>query len=307
MTVELVILNYNGQHHLEHLLPTALREAENYGSDCQVVVLDNRSTKDDVAWVAREFPSVKVWLAPRNEYLFSYNEYAKQSTAEILILLNNDLKLCENFLPPLLRYFNQEDVFSVGAAALDWDGENFLCGPARLDFKNGFYSWDYQVHKQELAHTLFTSGGWMAVDRKKFLHIKGFDPIYAPAYIEDVEICFRAWRHGFRCIFEPQSQVLHRDKGSWNFVVNSNLDQKLLRNSLLFQFCHLPMRRARIQRWASIIKISLAGKIKNNWLISYVKAMAEHKKIKKKQSLYPVSENELIDLQSKIQKKVSTC
>ena len=90
MKVELAILNYNGRHHLEHLLPTAIREAERYGPDCRVVLVDNLSSSDDAAWVRKNFPSVEVWLAPKNEYLFSYNEYAKQTTSEILVFLNND-------------------------------------------------------------------------------------------------------------------------------------------------------------------------------------------------------------------------
>jgi GT2 family glycosyltransferase len=97
MKIELAILNYNGRHHLEHLLPTAIREAESCGPDCRVVLVDNLSSNNDVTWVRENYPNLEVWLAPRNEYLFSYNEFAKQSSAEILVFLNNDLKLCENF------------------------------------------------------------------------------------------------------------------------------------------------------------------------------------------------------------------
>jgi GT2 family glycosyltransferase len=277
VTAELVILNYNGRHHLEHLLPTALREAENYGPDCQVVVLDNRSTQDDVAWVAREFPEVKVWVAPRNEYLFSYNEYAKQSDAEILVLLNNDLKLCENFLPPLLRHFSSPDVFSVGATSLDWEGKEFTCGPSVLTYQNGFYDWKYDCSRQELCHTFFTSGGFMAVDRRKFLELGGFDRLYYPAYVEDVDVCFRAWRRGWRCIFEPNSMVLHREGGSWKKVKNSSVDVKLLRNSLIFQWLNLPVSSYRFKRWFSAFKISLGEllRCRFDWLTAYFFALRE--------------------------------
>lgn len=280
MTVELVILNYNGRHHLEHLLPTALREAENHGPGCQIVVLDNRSTKDDVAWVAREFPSVKEWVAPRNDYLFSYNEYAKQSTAGILVLLNNDLKLCENFLPPLLRHFKQEDVFSVGATSLDWEGKEFTCGPSILRYQNGFYDWKYDCSRQKLCHTFFTSGGFMAVDRVKFLQLGGFDRLYYPAYVEDVDLCFQAWRRGWRCIYEPASRVLHREGGSWKAEKDSNLDAKLLRNSLLFQWLNLPTKKDRWKRRWSVLKISIKGTIcsLSKWPRIYLSAILEYQK-----------------------------
>lgn len=259
MKVELVILNYNGQHHLEHLLPTAIREAESYGPDCGVVVVDNLSPNDDAAWMRENYPSVVVWLAPKNEYLFSYNEYAKQSTAGILVLLNNDLKLCENFLPPLLRHFAQEDVFSVGATSLDWEGKEFTCGPSILRYQNGFYDWKYDCSRQELCHTFFTSGGFMAMDRIKFLQLGGFDRLYYPAYVEDVDLCFQAWRRGWRCIYEPASRVLHREGGSWKAEKDSNLDAKLLRNSLLFQWLNLPTSKDRCKRLWSVFKISTRG------------------------------------------------
>ena len=305
MKVELAILNYNGRHHLEHLLPTAIREAERYGPDCRVVLVDNLSPSDDAAWVRKNFPSVEVWLAPKNEYLFSYNEYAKQTTSEILVFLNNDLKLCENFLSPLLRHFSSPDVFSVGATSMDWEEREFTCGPAFLKYDNGFYSWSYQTGRQELCHTFFTSGGFMAVNRAKFLELAGFDRLYLPAYVEDVDLCFRAWRRGWFCIFEPASQVLHREGGSWKKVRNPKLEMKILRNSLLFQWLHLPVSRDRTRRWWSAFKISSHGLLALNfdWLIAYFSASLEFFKIRFNYPT-PLSEGELHGLLSGCQKVV---
>jgi N-acetylglucosaminyl-diphospho-decaprenol L-rhamnosyltransferase len=306
MTVELVILNYNGRHHLEHLLPTALREAENYGSDCRVVVLDNLSTQDDLAWIAREFPSVKVWVAPRNEYLFSYNEYAKQSTADILVLLNNDLKLCENFLPPLLRHFAQKDVFSVGATSLDWEGKEFTCGPSDLTYENGFYDWKYDCSRQKLCHTFFTSGGFMAVDRIKFLQLDGFDSLYYPAYVEDVDLCFRAWRNGWRCIFEPASLVLHREGGSWKETKNSNINAKTLRNSLLFQWCNLPTSRDKWKRRWSLAKISFGefATFRLDWMTTYIRTLFEIRYLKNQKSCQVITSKKVGKIMNAVSKNV---
>jgi GT2 family glycosyltransferase len=298
MKVELAILNYNGRHHLEHLLPTAIREAESYGPDCRVVVVDNQSPDDDAAWVRGNFPSVEVWMAPRNEYLFSYNEYAKQSAAEILVLLNNDLMLCENFLPPLLRHFSSPDVFSVGATSLDWEGREFTCGPAVLKYENGFYSWNYQTDLQELCHTFFTSGGFMAMDRQKFLELGGFDHLYYPAYVEDVDLCFQAWRKGWRCIFEPASQVLHREGGSWKTVNDSSVDAILLRNSLIFQWLNLPVAGDKFKRILCVIKISFVGR-RLNWLVTYISSLKEHARLKNNR-LPPLNELELCELLSRL-------
>ena len=273
-SVTLAILNYNGKHHLEHLLPTAVAEASRYGPACEVAIVDNRSPGDDMRWVNENFPSVQVWTAPRNDYLFSYNLYARESQADILVFLNNDLKLCPNFVLPLVRHFTAGDVFSVGATSMDWDGLEYTCGPSQLTYKNGFYSWEYKYGSQECCHTLFTSGGFMAVDRKKFLELGGFDRLYYPAYVEDVDLCFRAWRRRWRCIFEPASKVLHREGGSWSKVSNSRMDTMLLRNSLLFQWTSLPMGRHRLKRWLSTTKICLAALANRDlsWLNNLISA-----------------------------------
>ena len=49
------------------------------------------------------FPEVVFWAAPRNDFLFSYNDFARASEAEIVLLLNNDLKLKPGFIAPLVR------------------------------------------------------------------------------------------------------------------------------------------------------------------------------------------------------------
>lgn len=240
MKVELAILNYDGRRHLEHLLPTAIREAESYGLGCRVVVVDNRSPNDDAPWVRETYPGVDVWVAPRNEYLFSYNEYAKQSTAEILVFLNNDLKLCKNFLSPLLKHFSSPDVFAVSATSRDWEDTKYTFGPIQLRNHHGEYYWLPNFKKQETCNTFFASGGFMAVERKKFLEIHGFDRLYFPAYCEDLDLCFRGWRKGWRCILEPRSIVLHREHGSWKSATGNKVERLMLRNKLLFEWSSLP-------------------------------------------------------------------
>ncbi|MEI6701910.1 MAG: glycosyltransferase [Deltaproteobacteria bacterium] len=239
-SVALTILNYNGRKHLEFLLPTALAEAARFGSNCQVVVLDNLSPDCDLEWVRQVYPSVQAIEAPENDFLFSYNWFAEQSTADILVYLNNDLKLCPGFVEPLVRHFSDPNVFAVSATSRDWDDKKFTFGPIQLRHHHGHYYWNPDYSKQKLSHTLFTSGGFMAVDRMKFLEIGGFSRLYYPAYCEDLDLCFRAWRQGWRCIFEPQSIVLHLEHGSWGLAGNTRSAAMQLRSKLLFEWSTLP-------------------------------------------------------------------
>ena len=252
-TAELVILNYNGRKHLEELLPTALAEAKAYPGECRVVVIDNRSTDPDPDWVRCQFPQAEVWIAPENDFLFSYNAYASQSQAAILVFLNNDLKLLEGFVSPLIQPFAQNDVFAVSATSRDWENQSFTFGPMQLRSHHGDYYWMPDYERQSRSHTLFASGGFMAVDRLKFLELGGFSRIYHPAYCEDLDLCFRAWRRGWRCLFEPRSKVLHREHGSWNTGSGSRADRLMLRSKLFFEWSSLPPAAGCGERWAYFV------------------------------------------------------
>ena len=270
-SVCLAVLNYNGKKYLEDLLPTACAAAEKYTGSCSVVVLDNHSSEDDVSWINREFPSVQTTVAPKNDFLFSYNWLAQRRTEDILVLLNNDLKVDHNFLAPLVQHFQSTDVFSVSARSYDWDGMEVTSGPARLEFKNGFYSWRFDTQQQKTSHTLFTSGGFMAVDRQKFLELGGFNRLFAPAYCEDIDLCFRAWRRGWRCIYEPGSLVWHRHQASWGVHSTDSLDFLQLRSLLLMQWSTFPMHKGQWARLKSLVKLFLGSLFARGrvWMTTY--------------------------------------
>jgi GT2 family glycosyltransferase len=306
-TVCLAILNYNGRKHLEHLMPTACAAARNYPGDCSVVVLDNRSTDPDVEWVRQAYPSVQVVVAPENDFLFSYNWLVPRLTEEIVVVLNNDLRLDAHFLEPLMRHFQSPDVFAVSASSYDWEGKQRTSGPARLTFRNGFYGWRFQPERQETCHTLFTSGGFTAIDRQKFMELGGFNRLYHPAYCEDLDLSFRAWRRGWRSIYEPASVVWHREHASWEISTAAKPNLLYLRHGLLFQWSSLPMERDRLTRYWSMFKICVGGLFKGDtlWLTLYPRVWWEWRKLRKQNAGLKSSLQELAIIQEAIQMPVT--
>jgi GT2 family glycosyltransferase len=302
-SVCLAILNYNGKKHLEHLLPTACAAAKNFSGTCAVVVLDNQSTADDVAWIEREFPSVQTIVAPKNDFLFSYNWLAQQRTEDILVLLNNDLKVDHDFLAPLIRHFQSPEVFSVSARSYDWNGTEVTSGPARLKFNNGFYSWNFDTQHQKTCYTLFASGGFMAVDRNKFVELGGFNRLFYPAYCEDLDICFRAWRRGWCCIYEPDSRVWHRHQATWSDHSNGNLNSLELRNSLLMQWSTFPLRRGRLARLRSLLKLFIGSLISGNrvWIKTYPATLVHWLTVRRRYVWMKIHDRELSQILSRIE------
>jgi N-acetylglucosaminyl-diphospho-decaprenol L-rhamnosyltransferase len=301
-SVCLAILNYNGRKHLVHLLPTAVAAARAYAGPCSVVVLDNSSTDDDVEWIRSNHPEVRCAVAPRNDFLFSYNWLLPQLSEDVVVILNNDLRVREDFIGPLLGHFSASDVFAVSASSYDWEGHERTSGPLRLTFHNGFYGWICEPQRQDICHTLFASGGFMAVDRLKFLELGGFNELYHPAYCEDLDLGFRAWRRGWRSIYEPASVVWHREQASWNLSPMARPNKLNLRHALFFQWSSLPMDRNRMRRYWTLFKLFAGGLVQPNnfWLSIYPRAWHDWRKIRSQYSGLSVSQEELTSIQNAI-------
>ena len=154
----------------------------------------------------------------------------------------------------MTRHFSAGDVFAVSATSLDWDGQVSTWGPVTLKSHHGHYYWNPECSNQTRAYTLFASGGFMAVDRKKFLQLGGFNRLFHPAYCEDLDLCFRSWRRGWKTIYEPQSVVLHREHGTWQCDANDHTRRLMHRSNLLFKWSSLPDKGISLEKIGFLLK-----------------------------------------------------
>jgi len=297
-SVCLAILNYNGRCHLELLLPSALEAARLYPGYAGVVVLDNRSTDNDLEWITSAYPDVDVIVAPKNDFLYSYNWLLPQLQEEIVVLLNNDLRLKDDFIFPLISHFSNPDVFAVSATSRDWDDADYTWGPIGLNCHHGLYYWDYDQSRQEPCYTLFCSGGFMAVSSEKYLKINGFNRLFYPAYGEDLDLCFRAWRMGWKCIFEPASVVLHREHGSFNADGNKRAARLMQRCQLLFQWSTLPKEANLLERCSfHLLQMLRSVRGANNYFIKITfSTFFEWLNIKKNYRHLKISKDEMTEI-----------
>ena len=240
-SVCIAVLNWKGMRYLEELLPSLIRAESHYEGQCQIIILDNNEDDDtDRKWIDKYYPQqIKVVRAPSNDFLYSYNWLLNKIKAEIVILLNNDLRVDKKFIPPLIKHFLSENVFSVSALSYDWQGKNITSGPYLFHQHHGWVYFTPDVSRQVTCYTLFSCGGFMAVDRKKFLALGGFNRLFYPAYGEDLDICYRAWCKGWSSIYEPESIVYHFQSGSWNENKDNKAQLLTIKSNFLFQWLHL--------------------------------------------------------------------
>ena len=300
-SVCLAILNYNGRKHLEHLLPTACEAAEKFSGTCAVVVIDNQSTDDDVAWIQREFPSVETVVAPKNNFLFSYNWLAQKRTEDILVLLNNDLKVDRDFIAPLIKDFESPDVFSASARSYDWNGDEVTSGPARLKFNNGFYSWKFDTEHQKRSHTLFTSGGFMAVDRNKFIELGGLTGCFIPPIARIwIFVSERGVEGG--ALFTSQTATSGIGiNPAWSNHSKGSLNSLELRNLLLMQWSTFPMRKGRWTRLHSLAKLLIASLFSDDrvWIKTYPATLVHWLTVRRRYLWMKIHDRELSQIVSR--------
>lgn len=222
--VSIIIPSFNGRSLLAEGIPAlfAALGPDPAGIGCEVIVVDDGSTDGSADLVAGKFPGVKLVRLDRN-YGFSCacNAGAGNASGDILYFLNSDIKVSPGFLGPLVRHFSDEDVFAVSSV----EEPDPSSGSARdegisitfVKFKYGiFWYWyeaiskkDYLTSGSHGIEVFCVSGGHTAYDKKKYLALGRFDTLFSPFYAEDGDICWRAWKHGWKSLIEPQSVVKH--------------------------------------------------------------------------------------------------
>ena len=241
ISVNIIILNYNGKGLLEECLPSIIRAAKKTSCECKVTVIDNASSDDSVEFLENNFKEVRIDKRKDNEVLCAFNDFLKQSTEDISILLNNDIKVDENFIDPLIDVFNKnEDAFLAVPKMMSFDGARCENGKGRASVKYGMF-WaisrypGYEKDADEEALISHAANG--AFRREKFVSLGGFDDLYLPGIMEDADLCFRAYKKGLRCYYQPKSIIYHKGRESFRKAFGEKkVDEIAHRNTFLFMW-----------------------------------------------------------------------
>lgn len=215
--VTVVIPNYNGIKFLQDCL-RSLFQQEPGTPEYDVLVVDNGS-EDGSLELLQDFPQVKVIALSRNTgFCHAVNVGIRQAKTPYVILLNNDTKVMPGFVAGLCHAIERNPkAFSVSAKMLMWDR------PELVDDAGDLYcalGWSYARGKgrraelySDAAEVFSACGGAAIYRRSVFDEIGLFDEVHF-AYLEDLDIGWRARIHGYRNFYEPSAEVIHFGSGS---------------------------------------------------------------------------------------------
>jgi GT2 family glycosyltransferase len=264
MRVALLALSYNGAELLRECLPSVVAAARASRHDCRVAVVDNSSTDGSLDLLAREFPEVEIFVC-ENRGLCSYNEVLRRIDEPVAVLLNSDIKLDAGCVDPLvepLREAIEETgggdggrVFLTAPLCWRFDGKTYDGQKTAVRWRMGLVQATslFERHEEGIftAGPTASAGAAIAVNRRVFLELGGFDPRYLPGRVEDLDLCFRAWLAGYRCLHVPEALAYHRGAATFGRVhPDEGCDFLALRNTLLFQWKNL--RAARHRLWQAL-------------------------------------------------------
>ncbi len=168
----------------------------------------------------------------------SVNRAVSNVRGKFFVLLNNDIVVESDLINATKKYMKQKNTFAV--SFLEHDKKGQLHGRNFLWFEKGIFR--HKKSKMERGKTSWACGGSSIFNTKKFIQLGGFDEIYYPAYWEDIDLSFRAYKKGYDVYFEPDAKVFHNHETTNAKIFNLKLLSYInsikftLKNSSIIQF-----------------------------------------------------------------------
>lgn len=240
--VTIIIPNYNGHAFLTDCLE-ALKPQIN--EQVHVLVVDNGSTDGSVEFL-QSYEGIETLLLPENTgFCGAVNAGIRATHTKYVILLNNDTKVLDGYVDSLVEAMEQDErIFSGSARMLQ------MHAPELIDDAGDEYcalGWAFARGKGKAAAQYETEtevfaacGGASIYRRAVFEEIGYFDDRHF-AYLEDIDIGYRARIYGYRNVYVPKAQVLHFGSGFSGSRYNAFKVKLSSRNSVYLPWKNMPL------------------------------------------------------------------
>ena len=216
----IVIPNWNGEKLLRKNLPAVLKT----GAD-EVIMVDDGSTDGSRKYINEltklRINGLKIKTVSNKKnlgFIASVNRGVAAAKGNIVVLLNNDVVPEKNFLAPLRKDFQDPKVFAVSLGEPQWSW-------AKGKWVKGFVEHE-SGKKTKMPHISFWSSGGSGAFRKDIWEkLGGMDDVYHPFYWEDVDLSYRAWKRGYKIIWDPRAVVYHKHEGTCLLYTSDAADE----------------------------------------------------------------------------------
>lgn len=249
MRIAVVILNWNGVEMLRKFLPGVVKNSP----EAEIVVADNASADDSLAWLKAEMSEVRRIVLDQN-YGFAegYNKaLEKVIDAEYYVLLNSDVEVTESWLQPMLKYMDAHPEVAACQPKLrcEWDKRMLeyagACGgyidSLGYPYCRGRIFDTVEEDKGQydaIAPIFWATGAALMIRREAYWQVGGLDGRFF-AHQEEIDLCWRLRSRGMGIVCLPDSVVYHVGGGT---LPKENPRKTYLnfRNNMLLLYKNLP-------------------------------------------------------------------
>ncbi len=244
MNTTIIIPNFNGIQYLEECL-LSLQKCEPL--DFHIIVVDNGSTDGSVELLKDKFPKIEgIFLTENTGFAAAVNRGLEQTKTPYALLLNNDTTVEPDFVQQMEKAIeSHKNCFSVSAKMVMMQQKDLLDGAGDLYCALG---WAFALGKgkdQNQFYTkpakIFSSCGGAVIYRMDILQKIGLFDENHFAYLEDVDIGYRARIYGYDNWYEPKAVVYHAGSGFSGSRYNEFKINLSSRNSIYLILKNMPI------------------------------------------------------------------
>ena len=250
MDISVVIVSWNSKEIVRQCLEAVCNHRSKYRYE--IILVDNASTDGTPDMVEEQFPRVRLIRNSDNLGFSKANNIGiREGKGRYICLMNSDIVLREHCFDLMLDYEDRHPDIGILAPKLLYPDLsiqdscqsfptlwNNLCEAFALNKmfpRSSFFSgrhWIYFAHDRICEAPVIPAAFWM-VRRAAFDSMGLLDEQFF-IYCEDMDLCKRFWKGGWRVVFYPEAEAIHYHGGS-----SSNLPARF----------HLEQQRTALQYW----------------------------------------------------------
>ncbi len=263
--LSVITVTYNSRHEIAACIESIPPEL--LGCPVELILVDNASSDGTLDFVRANYPHVVAFSAGANlGFGASNNIGVRRSTGEYLLFLNPDTKLNGAALEHCLRRLQSEaeigiispklvlangemDLACRRAVPTVWDGVTRGTGLYKL-FPRVKWCAGYNLTylpEDETYPVGSVNGAFMMMRRRLFLRVGAFDEQFF-MYGEDLDLCLRCSREGFKVIYDGRHSVIHL-KGCSSSKAYKMMSRQLFTGTEQFYLKHFNPNNSRFVRW----------------------------------------------------------
>jgi GT2 family glycosyltransferase len=212
-SISVVIPTWNGQSLLAACLAALAGQTED---DFEIVVVDNGSTDGSAAWVQEHYSDVRVIANAQNRgFAAAVNQAIRAGDSRYVVTLNNDTEPDPGWLAALVAAADSDPTVGMCASKMLFADRPQAINSAGICVDKVGIAWDRRGGELDDGGEVepvevFGPCGGAALYRRAMLNQIGLLDEDFFAYLEDVDLAWRARRVGWHCLYVPAARVLHR-------------------------------------------------------------------------------------------------